>query len=80
MEYAAFVFAVFGLMAYLQIPSLKKRINDLERELASSTGTSYHYERKALSEAARNYIGEKVDITLDEDHLILCGGQLLRAH
>ncbi|MBR4163741.1 MAG: hypothetical protein IKR11_09480 [Solobacterium sp.] len=68
MEYIGFVFGIFGFMAYLQISSLKGRIDDLERELTKMKGTSYHEDRKALLQAAGSYIGQKVNIDLKEDH------------
>ena len=69
MQYVAFVFAIFGFMAYLQISSLKKRVDDLERELTKVRGTSYQEDRSALLQAVRSYIGQKVKIDLKEDHM-----------
>ena len=40
MEVIGFVFGIFGLMAYLQVSSLKSRIDELERELTGMKGTS----------------------------------------
>ena len=68
MQYIAFVFGIFGFMAYLQISSLKKKVADLERELTGVKGTSYQKERSALLQIVRSYIGKKVDIELKEDH------------
>ena len=68
MEYIGFVFGIFGLMAYLELSSLKSRIADLERELTSMKGTSFHEDRSALLKAAKSYIGNKVNIELKEDH------------
>ena len=68
MEYIGFVFGIFGLMAYLQISSLKSRISELERELTSMKGTSYQKDRNALLEASTSYIGKKVKVALKEDH------------
>ena len=68
MEYAAFVFGIFGLMAYLQVSSLKARVNGLEQALSKMKGTSLHDERQALVRAAKLYIGENVDIGLKEDY------------
>ena len=34
MEYVAFVFGIFGLMAFLQVSSLKNKVNSLEEQLA----------------------------------------------
>lgn len=68
MEYIGFVFGIFGLMAYLQVSGLKNRVTALERELARIQGTSYHDDRKALLQAARSLIGQKVNIELKEGH------------
>lgn len=68
MEYLGFIFGIFGLMAYLEISTLKKRIDDLERQLTKMQGTSYHEDRKALLQVAGSYIGKKVNIDLKEDH------------
>ena len=68
MEIIGFVFGIFGLLAYLEVPSLKKRIADLERDMSKTQGTSYHVDRTALVQATRSYIGKKVNIDLKEDH------------
>ena len=69
MIYVAFVFAIFGFMAYLQISSLKKRVDELERTLSKQEGTSYYNRRKSLSQIARSYIGKPVTLTMKEDHM-----------
>lgn len=68
MEILGYIFGIFGLMAYLQIPELKRSIENLERELTRTQGTSYHIDRKALIQAVGSYIGKKVNIYLKEDH------------
>lgn len=68
MEYAAFVFGIFGLMAYLEMTSLKKRIAELERALTGIRGTSFHEDRSSLLKAAEEYTGRKVNISLKEDY------------
>lgn len=68
MEYAAFIFGIFGLMAYMQVSSLKGRIDEMERQLTQMKGTSYHEDRTALAQAAKNYINKAVNIDLKEDH------------
>ena len=68
MQYAAFVFAIFGFMAYLQQSSLQKRVAELERELTKMKGTSYADSREELIRAARSYIGQKVRLALKEDY------------
>ncbi len=71
MEYmgvVAFVFGIFGLLAYLNQGSLKKRITDLERQLTKMQGTSYADDRKALIKLAKEYAGQPVKIDLKEDY------------
>ena len=68
MEYVAFVFGIFGLVAYLGQTSLKKRIEELERQLAKMDGTNYAEARKGLISAAASYIGQSVQIEMREDH------------
>ena len=67
MQYLGFVFGIFGLMAYLELSEMKKRVSSLEEELTKLKGTAYHEERTSLLQAARSYIGEKVRIELKED-------------
>ncbi len=68
MEVIGFIFGIFGLIAYLEIPSLKRQIENLEREMSRTRGTSYHVDRTALVQATKSYIGKKVNIDLKEDH------------
>lgn len=68
MEYAAFIFGIFGLMAYMQVSSLKGRIDEMERQLTQMKGTSYHEDRTALLQAAKTYMNKAVNIDLKEDH------------
>ena len=68
MEVISLIFGIFGFLAWLEIPSLKKRIDDLLREMSRTQGTSYHMDRTALVQATRSYIGKKVNIDLKEDH------------
>ena len=67
MEYLGFIFGIFGLMAYMQLATLKGRISELERQLTGLKGTSYYEDRRALLQAARSYMGRKVRIELKED-------------
>ena len=67
MEYVGFIFGIFGLLAYVQLSSLKKRLIALEEELAGIDGTSSHEERRALLDAVEAYIGEQVILDLKED-------------
>ena len=63
-----FIFGIFGLLAYLEVPRLKTRIADLERELTGMQGTSFHENRSALITTAKTYIGQSVTLDLEEDH------------
>ena len=67
MEYIGIVFGIFGLLAYLELSSLKKRVTALEEELAGITGTSSYEERRALLDAVETYIGKQVILDLKED-------------
>ena len=67
MEYVGFVFGIFGLLAYVQLSSLKKRISVLEEELAGIAGTSSYEDRKTLVDAIESYIGKEVILELKED-------------
>lgn len=67
MEYIGIVFGIFGLLAYVELSSLKKRVISLEEELARIAGTSSFEERKALLDAVDAYIGKQVLLDLKED-------------
>lgn len=67
MEYLGYIFGIFGLLAYLQLSSLKKRVGALEEELAGIHGTASFTERRALLDAIRSYIGKAVILDLKED-------------
>ena len=67
MEYIGFVFGIFGLLAYVQLASLKKKVNALEEELAGIAGTSSFEERRSLRGAIEAYIGKQVILELKED-------------
>ena len=67
MQYLGYIFGIFGLMAYLQLSSLKGRVADLEEALTKLKGTSFHDDRKALVQAAKSYVGQKVKLELKED-------------
>ena len=67
MEYIAYVFGVFGLMAYLQMSSLKKRISALEEQMSGLQGTSYAENKKSLKKIATELIGKNVIIELKEE-------------
>ena len=46
-----FILGVFGLMAYLNISPLKRKIEKLESALSAMEGTTYHEDRESLSAA-----------------------------
>ncbi len=48
MEYVAFVFGIFGLIAYIQLSSLRGRVKELESQMAGMEGTSFHDDRVSL--------------------------------
>jgi len=68
MQYIGFIFGIFGLLAYLELSSLKKRVADLERELTKIKGSSFHEDRNDLYKTAKTYIGKKITLDLKEDH------------
>ena len=69
MEYVAFIFGLFGLFAYLELSSMKKRIAELERALTKMKGTSYHEDRTSLVKIAQSYTREKVELDMSEDNM-----------
>lgn len=68
MEYIGIIFGVFGLFAYLQVSSLKHRVDTLEEQLAKTAGTPLFEERISLMQAVRSNIGKKVKIEFKEDN------------
>lgn len=67
MEYIGFVFGIFGLIAYVELSSLKKKVTALEEELANVAGTPSFEERRALLDAVESFIGKQVVLDLKED-------------
>lgn len=67
MEYIGFVFGIFGLMAYLEISGLKKRIGMLEEQLSKMSGTTYAKEKQFLKQIVTSSIGEEVELSFKED-------------
>ena len=67
MEYLGIIFGVFGLIAYAELASLKKKVTALEKELAGIAGTPSFEERRALLDAVESYIGKQVVLDLKED-------------
>lgn len=68
MEYVGFIFGIFGLLAFLEASSLKKRVAVLEESLTKTRGTSFHEDRQSLVAAAKGYIGQEVILGFKEDH------------
>ena len=67
MEYIAYLFGIFGLMAYLEMSSLKKRIKSLEDQLSRMNGTSYAEEKRSLKKIVTDLTGRDVVLQLKED-------------
>ena len=74
MEYLAFVFGIFGFMAFLSLSSLKGRVRSLELQLRSLQGTAYAAEKSSLVTAAQDYIGKPVKLIFHEDADVLRAG------
>ena len=68
METVAFVFGIFGLLAFLQISSLKRKVEKIEDQLSKLSGTSYHEGRTALGKIAHDNIGKRVALEFAEGH------------
>lgn len=68
MEYIGLVFGIFGLVAFVQLSSLEKKVKVLEEELAGIAGTSLFEERRALRNAVEGYVGKQVILDLKEDY------------
>ncbi|MBR2810083.1 MAG: hypothetical protein IKD69_01765 [Solobacterium sp.] len=68
MEYVGFIFGIFGLMAYLQVSSLKSRVDALEQQLSKVEGTDYAMDRAALQRIALNLLHKPILLDLKEDH------------
>ena len=67
MEYVGFIFGIFGLMAYLELNSLKKRIGQLEEQLSRFSGTSYAEHKQSLKAIVQSLANEEVVLKLKED-------------
>ena len=67
MEYLGIIFGIFGLVAYAELASLKKKVTALEKELSGIAGTPSFEERRALLDAVEAYIGKQVVLDLKED-------------
>jgi hypothetical protein len=67
MEYLAYIFGIFGLLAYLETSSLKKKISALEEQMSGLQGTSYAENKKSLKKIATELIGKNVIIELKEE-------------
>lgn len=68
MEYLGYIFGIFGLLAYMEVFPLKKRVKELETTLANMKGTNYYENRSSLVRAAQSYVGQKVNLNLKEDY------------
>ncbi len=68
MQYIGFIFGIFGLLAYIQVSALKRKVETMEEQLARTEGTSYYDDRRALVQAAQSYLGKQVKLEFKEDH------------
>ena len=68
MEYLGFIFGIFGLFAFFELSSLKKRIDDLENQLAETKGTKQYDERQGLYQQIHDSIGQQVQLQFKEDY------------
>lgn len=68
MEYVAFVFGILGMMAYLEVSALKKRVKMLEEQLAKTQGTQAYEDRRSLAQIVSSYIGKQVILEIKEDY------------
>ncbi len=77
MEYVGFIFGIFGLLAFVELSSLKQRIRTLEEQLATTKGTPAHEARRDLQRLAVSCVGKQVVLELKEDcedtDIISCG-------
>ena len=69
MEYVAFAFSILGMLAFLNMGEMKRRMDKLEGELTKMKGTSFNEARSDLVRAARDYEGKSVKIELKEDYM-----------
>ena len=67
MQVLGFVFGIFGLMAYLELSQLKKRVKTLEEQLTKVEGTTYAEDRQSLQKIVRSCIGRSVRLEMKED-------------
>ena len=68
MEYIGLIFGIFGLLAYVEVFSLKKRVDELEREMSKIEGTEHAQKQTSLRSAVREWTGQEVILELKEDH------------
>ena len=62
MEYIIWVPAILGLLAFLSIGDLKKRIRVLEDQLSSMKGSPAHAEKTALRKLLNDYVGKNIEL------------------
>lgn len=67
MQYLAIILGFFGLFAFFEISSLKRRISALEEQLTNVKGTPSFENRRILIQAAKSYIGKKVTLEFKDD-------------
>ena len=68
MEYVAFIFAIFGFFAYIELSKLKNRVNDLEAQLSKVKGTSHFESAQTIKKLVEQNLGRRVYLNLREGY------------
>ncbi|MBR2672063.1 MAG: hypothetical protein IKE27_07665 [Oscillospiraceae bacterium] len=68
MEYVAFIFAIFGFFAYIELSKLKNRVNDLEAQLSKIKGTSHFESAQTIKKLVEQNLGRRVYLNLREGY------------
>ena len=68
MEYVAFIFAIFGFFAYIELSKLKNRVNDLEAQLSKVKGTSHFESVQTIKKLVEQNLGRRVYLNLREGY------------
>ncbi len=62
MEYILWIFAILGLLAFLGIGDLRRRVRLLEDQLSSMKGSPAHAEKTALRKLLNDYVGKEINL------------------
>lgn len=68
MEMIVFMLAIMVFVATTEISTLKRRVDQLEKQLTHMEGTDYHQDRQDLIKVIDQYRGQSVSISLKEDY------------